>query len=154
MPNHAKNFEVGSADASGRDNRKGAWQWYDGGKRRGALTDAERAKRLRSRKSRAERAIGKAVEVARRLQKAAGALKLPKAKSGTKRVVPGQKASYVSVDRPLCRFVGKVVKLWESSRESQFGSAFVIMERSRQDLKEDKRRGKYVAVLPHNVLPL
>jgi hypothetical protein len=148
-----KKFEWGSADSSGRNVRKGAWQWYDGGKRKGPLSVAERVTQLRKTRSKKDLAIEKAVEVARRLQKAAMGRNVPKV--GHARVFqPGQVVWFASVDKPLLRFQGKVVRLWESARPSSCGSSFWIVERNRRDLKEDRRRGKYVAVLPQNAFPL
>jgi hypothetical protein len=136
--------------------RQGRWQWYDGGKREAPLSGAERARRLKKARPKAERAIVKAVEVARRLQKGLKRPSPQKAQKGKckQSFKAGQKVLYATVDKPRLRLQGKLVRLWESARPSLYGSCFWIVERCRRDLTEDKRLGKYVAVVPHNVFPL
>ena len=106
MPNHEKKFEWGSADSSGRNVRKGAWQWYDGGKRKGPLSVAERVTQLRKTRSKRDLAIEKAVEAARRLQKAAVGRKVPKVGHAIV-FQPGQDVWFASVHNRCCGFKGR-----------------------------------------------
>ena len=96
------------------------------------MSGAERAKRLRQRRPKGERAIANAVQVARRLQKVAGVPKSPR-RSLPKWIVPGKLVSFATPDKPLCRYQGKVARLWQSDRRSEGDCAFVIIAWGRQD---------------------
>lgn len=152
MLNHRKKYEW---DIGGDSSKAaaGGWQWYDGGKRQNPLSGAERVRRLRESRSKMDRAVQKAVDIARGLQKAVGGPMPPKTR-GRRCFKAGQSVAYVTVSHPLLRLQGKVVGSWKSSRSSLYGTFFWIVERCRGDLKRDKRLGKYVAVAPQNIFPL